>query len=71
MQSASENGAARDLDRDIAIVGIGCRFPGGANDPRTFWGLLEKGFNAITEAPASRPGFKDLFDPDPKKPGRS
>ncbi|MGD0739971.1 MAG: SDR family NAD(P)-dependent oxidoreductase [Terracidiphilus sp.] len=71
MQSESEDGVARDLDRDIAIVGIGCRFPGGANDPRAFWDLLEKGFNAITEAPANRPGFKDLFDPDPKKPGRS
>jgi acyl transferase domain-containing protein len=71
MQSASENGAARDLDRDIAIVGIGCRFPGGANDPRKFWDLLEKGFNAITETPYSRPGFRDLFDPDPKKPGRT
>ena len=71
MQSASESGAARDLDRDIAIVGIGCRFPGGANDPRAFWGLLEKGFDAITEIPANRPGFRDLYDPDPKKPGRT
>ena len=71
MQSQLENGAARDLDRDIAIVGMGCRFPGGANDPQAFWELLKAGFNAVTEAPASRPGFRDLFDPDAKKPGRT
>ena len=63
--------SAGDFNRDVAIVGMGCRFPGGANCPQAFWGQLEKGFNAITEAPASRPGFRDLFDPDPKKPGRT
>ncbi len=55
----------------IAIVGIGCRFPGGADSPRKFWDLLKAGFDAITEAPASRPEFLELFDPDPRKPGRS
>ncbi len=54
----------------IAIIGIGCRFPGGAGGPRAFWSLLKEGFDAITEAPASRPGFNELFDPDPRKPGR-
>ena len=68
MQSQVGNGATRDLNGDIAIVGIGCRFPGGANDPQTFWGLLKEGFNAVTEAPASRPGFRDLFDPIQKSP---
>lgn len=59
------------MDNGIAIIGIGCRFPGGADGPEAFWRLLEKGFDAITEAPEGRPGFGQLFDPDPKAPGRT
>jgi 1-acyl-sn-glycerol-3-phosphate acyltransferase len=54
----------------LAIVGIGCRFPGGADKPEKFWNLLKQGFDAVTEAPASRGGLNELFDPDPRKPGR-
>jgi acyl transferase domain-containing protein len=32
----------------IAIIGIGCRFPGGANSPEAFWKLLRDGVDAIT-----------------------
>ncbi len=39
--------------------------------PQAFWRLLEEGFNAVAEAPASRPAFRDLFDSDPKKPGKT
>jgi len=38
----------------IAIIGLGCRFPGGANDPESFWQLLERGGDAVTEVPAER-----------------
>ncbi len=37
----------------IAIVGLGCRFPG-ADDPDAFWRLLHDGLDAITEVPADR-----------------
>ncbi|WP_139313096.1 acyl carrier protein, partial [Novacetimonas hansenii] len=30
------------VDEPIAIVGIGCRYPGGVSDPETFWRLLEE-----------------------------
>ncbi|HEX6292106.1 MAG TPA: type I polyketide synthase [Herpetosiphonaceae bacterium] len=38
----------------IAIIGMGCRFPGGASDPTAFWHLLRNGVDAISEVPASR-----------------
>jgi hypothetical protein len=38
----------------IAIIGIGCRFPGGANSPEEFWTLLRSGIDAITEVPQDR-----------------
>src|ERR1700683_956008 len=66
----SENGSGTHCG-DIAIVGMGCRFPGGADNPQKFWELLKAGFDAITEAPASPPEFLELFDSDPRKPGRS
>jgi len=56
--------------KEIAIIGIGCRFPGGADTPEKFWDLLKSGFNAVKEAPADRSAFTELFDPDPRKPGR-
>jgi 1-acyl-sn-glycerol-3-phosphate acyltransferase len=55
----------------VAIVGIACRFPGGADGPAEFWRLLEQGFDAIAEPPQSRAAFLDAFDPDPKTPGRT
>jgi natural product biosynthesis luciferase-like monooxygenase protein len=38
---------------EIAIVGMGCRFPK-ANNPDAFWQLLRNGVDAIAEVPASR-----------------
>ena len=38
----------------IAIIGIGCRLPGGANSPEKLWQLLEGGVDAITPVPAER-----------------
>ncbi|MPY80191.1 MAG: amino acid adenylation domain-containing protein [Actinophytocola sp.] len=54
---------------DIAIVGIGCRFPG-ASTPGEFWRLLRDGVDAVTEIPPERFDVDALFDPDPSKPGK-
>ena len=48
----------------IAIIGIGCRFPGGANTPESFWQLLRDGVDAIQEVPASRWDVKAYYEPD-------
>ena len=54
----------------IAIVGIGCRFPGGANSPKAFWNLLRKGKDAIVDVPKDRWDSRKFYDPNPDKPGK-
>ena len=60
---------ANDADA-IAIVGIGCRFPGGIDDPESFWRLLEENVDAIREVPADRWPIDEFYDPDPNTPGK-
>jgi len=38
----------------IAIIGMSCRFPGGANSPEAYWELLQQGRDAISEVPGDR-----------------
>lgn len=38
----------------IAVVGIGCRFPGSSNDVNQFWDLLKNGKDAIVDVPKNR-----------------
>ncbi|GHH83872.1 polyketide synthase [Streptomyces sulfonofaciens] len=54
----------------IAIVGIGCRFPGGADSPERFWQLLLDGVDTVTPVPASRWPNEDYYDADPSAAGR-
>lgn len=51
----------------IAIIGVGCRFPG-VNNPQDFWKLLCNGVDAITEVPTSRWDLDEYYDPDPTQP---
>ncbi|MDR3636765.1 MAG: beta-ketoacyl synthase N-terminal-like domain-containing protein, partial [Isosphaeraceae bacterium] len=65
------HGPADAVREPIAVVGIGCRFPGRASDPAAFWSLLESGTDAITEVPPERWSLQAFYDPDPAKPGKS
>ena len=58
-------------EHGIAIVGIGCRFPGGIVDVGTFWRLLQEGRDAITEVPPSRYDLGRFYDERPATPGRT
>ncbi|MCV7091014.1 type I polyketide synthase, partial [Mycobacterium interjectum] len=53
----------------IAVVGIGCRFPGDVTGPDSFWELLVHGRNAITKIPADRWDADAFYSPDPMTPG--
>jgi acyl transferase domain-containing protein/NADPH:quinone reductase-like Zn-dependent oxidoreductase/acyl carrier protein len=70
-QMRSEN-AGRDYVRaePIAVIGMGCRFPGGANSPELFWQMLANGVDAITEVPHDRWDIDALYDPAPNMPGK-
>jgi myxalamid-type polyketide synthase MxaE and MxaD len=69
-RSATEVSRVREANAEaIAIIGIGCRFPG-AKDARAFWNLLRNGVDAIREVPPERFNVDDFFDPDPAAPGK-
>ncbi|HEX8782871.1 MAG TPA: type I polyketide synthase, partial [Steroidobacteraceae bacterium] len=57
-------------DEPIAIVGIGCRYPGGIVDVETLWRVLDEGIDAVAEVPRERWDIDALYDPDPATPGK-
>ena len=62
--------AQRAQREPIAVIGIGCRFPGNATDADTYWDLLSSGRDAISVVPGDRWDADAYFDPDPDKPGK-
>jgi malonyl CoA-acyl carrier protein transacylase len=59
----------RTKNEPIAIIGMGCRFPG-ANSPMEFWELLRDGRDAIGEVPKERWDINAYYDPNPDAPGK-
>jgi acyl transferase domain-containing protein/acyl carrier protein len=56
----------------IAIVGVGCRYPGGVRSARDLWELLDAGGDAISAFPEDRGwNLESLYDPEPGKVGTS
>ena len=62
------NGAA--AVHDIAIIGFGCRLPGGANSAESFWSLLENACEGISDIPKDRWNIDDYYDANPDAVGK-
>ncbi|MFC3455475.1 type I polyketide synthase [Amycolatopsis speibonae] len=59
-------------DEPIAIVGMACRFPGGAHSPEQLWELLSESRDAVGPFPGDRGwDLAELYHPEPGKPGTS
>lgn len=58
-------------DVRYAIVGIGCRFPGGVDRPEKYLNLLQSKTCAISEAPDGRWNSDHFYSPDPDVPQKS
>ncbi|MFJ8747692.1 SDR family NAD(P)-dependent oxidoreductase, partial [Embleya sp. NPDC127516] len=59
-------------DEPIAIVAMGCRYPGGVHSAEDLWTLVASGTDAVAEFPATRDwDVETLYDPEPGKPGKS
>ena len=54
----------------IAVVGIGCRFPGGGHGVEAFWHVLREGVDAVREVPSERWDLARYYDPNPDAPGK-
>ena len=70
LQQRLEAAEARAAE-PIAVVGMGCRFPGEATGLDAYWSLLQRGVDAVTEVPPERWNAEAIFDGGIPASGRS
>ena len=59
-----------DKSNKLAIVGMSCRYPGGANSIDEFWKVLEEGIDGIVDIPEDRWELERYYDSDKTVPGK-
>ncbi|MEM9768798.1 MAG: type I polyketide synthase, partial [Cyanobacteria bacterium P01_D01_bin.71] len=62
--------ARQQQNEPIAVVGMACRFPGGADTPEAYWELLRNGVDAIVDIPSQRWDVAAHYDADADVPGK-
>ncbi|MGW1021998.1 beta-ketoacyl synthase N-terminal-like domain-containing protein, partial [Streptomyces niveus] len=68
----SRSASVLDADDPIVIVGMACRYPGGAGTPDELWQLVDDGVSAISGFPTDRGWDLDaLYDPEPGVRGKT
>lgn len=65
------SGKVEKYNEPVAIVGIGMKLPGEANDLDTLWSLLDEGKSTAEEVPASRWDVDKWYDDNPNEPGKT
>ncbi|MCV7105809.1 type I polyketide synthase [Mycolicibacterium chitae] len=55
----------------VAVIGLGCRLPGGINSPDELWSALLRGDDLVVEIPTDRWDPEEYYDPEPGVAGRS
>ncbi|WP_233281006.1 type I polyketide synthase [Paenibacillus algicola] len=65
------SGDSSEVREPIAVIGMGCRFPGGARNLEDFWSMLCQGVDGIGEIPEDRWNISSYYDPDRSKAGKT
>src|SRR5262249_19996233 len=68
-KGAGEIGSST-MAEGIAVIGIGCRFPGGVSNASEFWNFLLAGGDGIVDVPPDRWDIRRFYSPDPSAPGK-
>lgn len=58
-----------DAQEDIAVIGLGLKFPGDASTPEAFYDLLLEGRSALQETPKNRYNIDAFYHPDHERFG--
>jgi acyl transferase domain-containing protein/NAD(P)-dependent dehydrogenase (short-subunit alcohol dehydrogenase family)/acyl carrier protein len=67
----SEPSQQQRINEPLAIVGIGCLFPGGGRDAAWYWATIKNGVDCIREVPPERWPVDEYYDADPKASDRT
>src|SRR5262245_40213141 len=68
--TAKTKATAVPNNEPIAVIGMACRFPGGADSPDLFWDVLRTGVDTVTEVPPERWDVNAYYHPDVDAPGK-
>lgn len=69
-EGSTEKKEIKEFSNKLAIVGMSCRFPAGANSPEEFWNVLIKGKDGVVDIPESRWELEKFYDEDESAPGK-